>query len=210
MKHRSEHEAPLARPLRERVKEATREAILAAAEAVFSERGFAGARMEDIAERAGVAVGTLYNYFDDRRALLDAVLLSVLEGLSSQLASPGAAGEGPLEARLARFVEVALSQIDAHFRLFAILIEEELERGRGRGQAGARPMLLEVYEAAERFLAASKGELRRGDAALYPSLLVGMLRGLFMRKLRTGDSAPLASQGPALVRLFLDGARRPA
>src|SRR5690242_20497966 len=73
MKTRSTTE-PQVQPLRDRLKQATREAILEAAEAVFSERGFGGARVEEIAERAGVSVGTLYNYFDARRAILDAVL----------------------------------------------------------------------------------------------------------------------------------------
>jgi AcrR family transcriptional regulator len=48
-----------------------REALLAAAEAVFSERG-ATASMDDIARRAGVGIGTLYRHFPTREALLAA------------------------------------------------------------------------------------------------------------------------------------------
>jgi len=41
---------------------------------VFSAGGATQARMEDIAARAGVAVGTVYNYFEDRTALVNALL----------------------------------------------------------------------------------------------------------------------------------------
>lgn len=46
-----------------------RKAILDAALDVFAERGFAAARLEDVAARAGIAKGTIYLYFADKRAL---------------------------------------------------------------------------------------------------------------------------------------------
>src|SRR5262245_46891880 len=55
---------------REEARGAYREAILAAAERVFSKSGFYATRMADIAKEAGVAVGTLYNYFDSREVIL--------------------------------------------------------------------------------------------------------------------------------------------
>jgi AcrR family transcriptional regulator len=54
--------------------EARPEEIVEAALAVFAERGFAAARLEDIARRAGVTKGTLYLYFDDKQALFKAVV----------------------------------------------------------------------------------------------------------------------------------------
>src|SRR6185295_1825244 len=48
--------------------------IIEAALAVFVERGFAAARLDDIARRAGVTKGTLYLYFADKQALLRAVV----------------------------------------------------------------------------------------------------------------------------------------
>lgn len=60
---------------------ARREAILNAALAEFSSKGYACARVEDIARRAGVAKGTIYLYFKDKEGLfnglIDAVLASV-------------------------------------------------------------------------------------------------------------------------------------
>src|SRR3954451_14694782 len=59
---------------REGARGAYREAILAAAERVFSKSGFYATRMADIAKEAGVAVGTLYNYFDSREVILSELL----------------------------------------------------------------------------------------------------------------------------------------
>ena len=53
-----------------RQREAASEAIIDAAEEVAAERGLENTSIAAIAERAGVAAGTLYNYFPDREALL--------------------------------------------------------------------------------------------------------------------------------------------
>jgi TetR/AcrR family transcriptional regulator, repressor of fatR-cypB operon len=50
-----------------------REAILKAAVELFSERGFHGTAVPLVAERAGVAIGTIYLYFKDKEALVNAV-----------------------------------------------------------------------------------------------------------------------------------------
>ncbi len=62
------------RPRWHRRKDARPAELLAAALAVFAERGFAGTRLEDVARRAGVTKGTIYLYFDDKDALFKAVV----------------------------------------------------------------------------------------------------------------------------------------
>lgn len=56
----------------------TREALLAAAIAEFSEHGYAGARIERISRLAGVNRERLYSYFGDKRSLFEAVLADQL------------------------------------------------------------------------------------------------------------------------------------
>jgi AcrR family transcriptional regulator len=197
-------------PLRERVKQLTRDAILLAAEAVFAERGFNGARMDEIAKRAGVAVGTLYNHFDDRRAILDAVLDALAQELRARLAADLPPPTAPFPARLERFLRLTVEQIDAHFRVYAMLAEEELEYGRAR--RARAPMLRILFDVAQELVgvAVHRGELRAEDSALYPALLVGMIRGVFMRKLLRGSGLPLASYVKPMARFFREGAGRAA
>lgn len=57
---------------------ARREAILAAALDEFAERGFEGARLEDVARRAGVAKGTIYLYFADKDSLFQDLVRSAI------------------------------------------------------------------------------------------------------------------------------------
>ncbi len=56
----------------------TRRAIVVAALDTFLERGFSATRMIDVAQRAGVAKGTLYLYFADKEALFEGVLGEVI------------------------------------------------------------------------------------------------------------------------------------
>lgn len=56
--------------LRELKKERTRTAILDAARELFFSRGFGNTTIEDIASTAEVAVGTVYNYFDSKNAII--------------------------------------------------------------------------------------------------------------------------------------------
>lgn len=54
--------------------EATRESLLKAAAEVVGEVGYANASIVLITQRAGVAQGTFYNYFESRQEILDALL----------------------------------------------------------------------------------------------------------------------------------------
>ena len=72
-----------------------REAILAAALEEFSARGFAATRLEDVANRAGVAKGTIYLYFDDKETLFQELVRSMLSPLVGAIeAAP--AGDMPV------------------------------------------------------------------------------------------------------------------
>jgi AcrR family transcriptional regulator len=65
--------------VRRRRKEARPRELLAAALDVFSEKGFAAARIEDIADRAGVGKGTIYLYFRTKESLFEAVIREGLD-----------------------------------------------------------------------------------------------------------------------------------
>lgn len=75
--------APAPRP-RQRRKEARPGELVAAALALFVEKGYAATRLDDVAARAGVSKGTLYLYFENKEALFKAVIQEdVLRGMES-------------------------------------------------------------------------------------------------------------------------------
>ncbi|GAA3549014.1 TetR family transcriptional regulator [Nonomuraea rosea] len=69
---------------------ATKAALLEAAREEFAAYGVAGARVDRIAERAGVNKERIYGHFGNKEKLFDAVIREALDDLTSQMALPGA------------------------------------------------------------------------------------------------------------------------
>jgi AcrR family transcriptional regulator len=67
-----------------------RDAILDAALALFAERTFDGTPVPMIAERAGVGAGTIYRYFDDKTALVNALYRRWKRALAERIIPPAA------------------------------------------------------------------------------------------------------------------------
>ena len=84
-----------------RRKDARPQEILEAALSVFAEKGFAAARMEKIAARAGVSKGTIYLYFDGKEAVFRALLHERLASRFSLLADLARDHQGPIAVLLA-------------------------------------------------------------------------------------------------------------
>lgn len=76
-------------------KEARREAILAAALALWGERSFAALTMAEVAARCGLAKGTLYLYFATKEALLLALLEREFAAWCAAIDGALAAGDAP-------------------------------------------------------------------------------------------------------------------
>lgn len=72
--------------------------LLKAAEEIFAERGLAGAKVEDIAKRAGVSKGAFYLHFDGKEAALRQLVESFLARCQSYFAAPSAYPSVPEDA----------------------------------------------------------------------------------------------------------------
>jgi AcrR family transcriptional regulator len=183
---------------------ARREGILAAALDEFSARGFAAARLEDVARRAGVAKGTIYLHFASKEALFQELVRTMLGPLVATLDQLRAA-DLPTRTAIERFAELFVAGIyETRRRDVVHLVISE----------GARfPKLAEFYyrEVVQRGMAAMRALLERAIArgeigytglARFPQLVVapGLLaiiwRGLFDR------FAPL--DAAAMMRAHID------
>jgi AcrR family transcriptional regulator len=71
-------------PKRQRRKEARPDEILSAALAEFSDKGFAGASMGSIAQRAGIARPTVYLYYATKDAIFEAAVMDRMGGMVSR------------------------------------------------------------------------------------------------------------------------------
>jgi AcrR family transcriptional regulator len=133
---------------------ARRDAILDAALDEFSARGFAAARLEDVAKRAGVAKGTIYLYFEDKESLFQELVRSKMMPVVGTMESAFAA-DLPLRLIVDRAIEIFVREIYGTRRkqVMRLIISE-----------GPRfPALAEFYyrEVLSRMLKAVRGLLRR-------------------------------------------------
>lgn len=103
--------------------------LLDAALAVFAEKGFTAARMEDIAVRAGAAKGTLYLYFPSKEAVFEALVRTLIVP-NLDLAEAAAAGhQGPIAPLLRRAAPLVATIIrDGRLVVLPRLLIGELHR----------------------------------------------------------------------------------
>ena len=98
--------------LRERQKAKRSSAILAAARALFKQSGYEAARIEAIAEKAEVSVGTFYNYYENKADLLLAIVVMEVEEVLRQgqtvLADPPAPADAAISTLIATYYDHSL------------------------------------------------------------------------------------------------------
>ena len=102
--------SPAAKPSRADKSAFRREAILAAALEEFATCGFAAARLEDMAARAGVGKGTIYLHFRDKEALFQELVTTLLVPFIANLEAVPPAGV-PIRTVLERLIDLFLREI---------------------------------------------------------------------------------------------------
>jgi len=215
MNRRSESRAPAARrappTLRARIRETTVQAILAAAEEVFADAGLHAAHMGTIAAKAGVSVGTLYNHFEDREALLAGLLEARHAELIGKLdVALREAADSPLRERLRAILAAFASHCQAHRKFVNIVVQREV----GRYQQTYPQAWAKKNDSMREILDRIEGEMKRGvkERALRPDLgdlgatfLLGMLRALIIRDLVLEAGGDMAADLDRLLDAFFDG-----
>ena len=106
---------------REESRARTRARVLEAAAAVFAERGFYGASVEEIAERAGFSRGAVYSNFEGKEDLFLAVLDAHLE---AEAEAAGAAWEGVAPEQVLAVLRAQAARRAAGARQWALLWAE--------------------------------------------------------------------------------------
>ena len=104
----------------ENTKAASRGRILEAARALFAERGFAGCRVADVAQRAGMSPGNVYWHFESKEALLAAILAEGFGNVEAMTAEVAAA-YGPARRKLDLLIERTVALYDENALFMVIL-----------------------------------------------------------------------------------------
>jgi AcrR family transcriptional regulator len=106
---------------RDQVRSETRQMLLEAAAGEFASEGYAGANVDRISREAGFAKGTIYNYFDSKRALMLAVIDEVA---TTHLAFIGGRvrEETDPRIRLERFFEAGFAFVTEHLAQARVMV----------------------------------------------------------------------------------------
>ena len=159
--------------------------ICAAALEVFAEKGFATARLDEIARRAGVSKGTLYLYFKDKEDLFRAVVRDAIAPNVAAITEAISTMRAPF-ADVVRMFLAGFAEREARLPLGAVA---KMVIGESRNFPElARVWHDEVASKAIGGLAAfvkgaqERGEVRAGDPRLYAFSLMGpMVLGALWR-----------------------------
>jgi AcrR family transcriptional regulator len=172
---------------------ARHDAIVAAACEIAAEAGMAAVQIAPVAERAGIATGTVYRYFPSKTELVAALVAALAEREMAALERAANAAPGPLSAlsaAIASFAARALANRRLAFALIAEPVEPEIDRAR----ASFRQALAAALEKLIR-RALDAGRLSDQDAALAAPALLGALIAALI-----GPHAPAVPADPAQVR----------
>ena len=96
--------------------------LVTAATAVFAEKGYASTRVAEIAERAGVGKGTVYEYFSSKEELLFAVFESINEEISTRV-SAALSKNGSARERLLALLQLGAKVISEQVELQPVILD---------------------------------------------------------------------------------------
>jgi AcrR family transcriptional regulator len=157
-------------------KQRRQEQILAAAFQVFAVQGYEAARLDDVAERAGIAKGTIYLYFRDKKQLFRGVVRSLLRKRFDVVARTfSGSAEDLLRELLSRMYKEIVSNEKVR-SILRLLIAE----------SGRFPQLAEIYH---------REIIAPGMKALRHVLLQGIASGEFRESAAVEFPQVLAAPG---------------
>ena len=179
-----------------------REQILRAAAAAFADQGFHRAKVRDVADRAGLAEGTIYNYFASKDELLLALLDAVNETPERPEAFAAAAAEA-VPSFVRAYVRKRFTDLEPHLDVLRPILSELLVDADLR-ERYLRATVEPTLELAERYFARKieAGEIAAVDPGLLARAMAAQVFGLAVLRL-LGD-ARLDAEWDAVGELVAD------
>lgn len=166
--------------VRSLVVRARREQIVGAATRVFAEKGFRRATTREVAREAGVSEGTIYNYFEDK----DALLMAILDRLNETERRAEDFEEGMVtdfRGFLEEYLRRRMSLIWENREVFRVVLSEMLVNAELRELYLRRVVEPTMRIAEENFRSRmTQGEVRETDAPLAMRSVAGAVLGVLV------------------------------
>ncbi|MBA3637404.1 MAG: TetR/AcrR family transcriptional regulator [Rubrobacteraceae bacterium] len=166
--------------VRDLVVRARREQIVGAATRVFAEKGFRRATTKEVARAAGVSEGTIYNYFEDK----DALLLAILDRLNETERRAADFEEGmatDFRGFLEQYLRRRMSLIWENREVFRVVLSEMLVNAELRDRYVRHVVDPTMRIAEENFRSRmEQGEVRETDTPLAMRSVAGAVLGILV------------------------------
>ena len=197
---------------RQDVSDQRRHQILDAATAVFARMGFERARMDDIAEEAGVSKGALYLYYKSKDAII-ATMLDFFFNQAFKHIRSLVAGDGPVTAQLLNLTRQMTREMDrmatlqpVALQFYAIAARQSSVRQHLRGYFASYRAVME--DMVQRGVA--QGEFRANvQPAEVAITIIALLEGLALLWVIDPQATNWRTQVEPSVRLLLQGLAAP-
>lgn len=178
---------PQYRRRRELSAENSRAALLLAARAAFAEKGLEGARVDDIARRAGINKQLVYHYFGSKDALYTAVLEAVYQQIREREQALRLDAL-PAEEAMRRLVEFSFDFLASSPEFVRILADENAHAGRHlQFSSGIEKMNRPIIELIRTTLdrGVADGVFRRGLDPLHVYLSIAGMSYFYFANIHT-------------------------
>ena len=174
-----------------------------AARQVFAEHGYANARVEDIVDLAGVSHGTFYTYYENKAAILDALVDHAAERLGEVVSDPWVGEDAGAVIRdvIDRFVDALADEGDVIGAWIEAAAHDEHFRDRLRRVRGEYTETVASH--LDPVLAGTSH-----DATVAAGALVAMVEGYTTDRLAAGGSAEREAAVTTLAELWFGGLQR--
>lgn len=196
------------------VSEERKQQILEAAIVVFAKLGFRSARMDDVAEQAGLSKAALYLYYKSKDAIIAALLQRLFVQEFKQLqALVESEREGSVVEQLLILTRQFASMLKWMSRVMPIAFEFYAIAGRDKQ---VRQFLKEYFADYRQLLARlvergiAQDELRDIDAMATAITLTALFEGLALLFFVDPEATLWADQTETSIQLLLFGLQRPA
>jgi len=182
-----------------------RKLILDAAESLFAKHGYHSTEVEEIAKTAGMAKGTIYNYFKSK----ESILISVFEEGVHELSLTMEAGISPIPDtidKIKKGIEIYIGFFDEHLALLKILISEQIYFKEIDEEDFLKKMLFKLGHLEEVIInAINEGRLKEIDPFIASSALFGMINFTVDRALILKKKFSAQHTTEQITKIFLEG-----
>ena len=183
-----------------------KELVKEAAVKVMSRKGFYNTRTQEIADEAGVAVGTIYNYFQNKNDILDYIFKSELEKRLNKLKKIQEQDLSFWE-RLENFFQFHFNEVKENISVGEILVREKdfhLKDGSDSINEYLTKIPFLLNNMIEEGL--KKGEIKADyESEIVANIIFGAIQGIVEKSIYSEDKEMLEEASKELIKLLREG-----